>query len=307
MTGPIFIGGSSRSGKTLVRWALSAHSRLAISRRLDLWPLLFRRYGDLSHPPNLERCLASLLARPKVAALQLDLGRLRMPLPPKDAGYAALFARVHEQFAARHSKARWGDQTETIGRFADQIMDAYPGARMIHMIRDPRDCYEAQTARGTGQRGGVARSTAAWCRSAEIARRNSARYPAAYRVVLYEALVADPERTLRGLCDFLGECYEPAMARLEGAARYDAPRAADPRGIPISHSFVGRYRDRVCGPELAYIQRRTGAQLASFGYSSDPIRLSSPEQLRYAAALPLNLAVAACPGRRALTDRSKSP
>jgi hypothetical protein len=286
--GPVFVGGHSRAGKTLVRWALSAHSRMAVSRRSDLWPRFFGRYGDLSCPDNLTRCLDAMRARQQVASMQLDFAALRVRLPAGTSGYARLFALAHEQFAARHGKARWGDQTESIGKFAGIIVPAYPGARIIHMVRDPRDVLAALTAPSGTRMTWLARATAAWCAAVDVALRNEERYPGACCIVRYESLVTAPEPTLRGLCDFLGECYEPAMARLEGAGRYDAARAVAPGGVPISAEYVGQYRDRLASSEVAYVQRCAAGRMAALGYQPDTVDLSPAGRLRYAATLPLS-------------------
>jgi hypothetical protein len=298
MNGPIFICGESRSGKTLVRWALNSHSRLAVSRRTEMWPRYFDRYGDLSDPECRDRCLDEMLSRKQIAAMGLDRRRLRVALPAGAEGYARLFALMHEQFATRHGKARWGDQSAGVDRFAKEIVAAYPGARIIHMIRDPRDRFEAERARGVRRTGHPARSTSSWCASATRAVANRARYPDAYRVVRYECLAQAPERVLRELCDFVDEAYEPAMARLEAGARYADRRASAPDAIAIDASYVGRYRGRVAAHELAHIQAHAAPQLHAFGYALEPVRLTSSERVRYAAAWPVNAAV---------TKRARAP
>jgi Sulfotransferase family len=282
VTGPIYVGGAGRSGKTLMRWLLSSHSRLAVSRRADTWPRFYARYGNLAHPPNLERCLRAMLARPQVAALVTDPERIRSDFARGRPTYGRLFALVHEQYAASCGKPRWGDQCALIERFAEPVLAAHPDARVLHLIRDPRDRHEAVAARGTSLRPGSAgRSAASWLRSARRARRHAARWPDNYRVVRYETLVTRPEEAMREVCAFLGEDYEPGMLRLHTARRYDHERPDD-GGSPISAAYVGRYRGRIAPADLLLIQAVARRAMDDFGYAPDPVRLGYRQLARLA-------------------------
>jgi Sulfotransferase family len=271
MTGPIYVTGAGRSGKTLLRWLLSSHSRLALSRRADMWPRFYARYGNLAHPANLERCLRAILARPQVAGLITDLELIRSDFARGLPTYGRLFALIHEQHAARCGKPRWGDQSSPIDRFADPVLAAHPDARILHLIRDPRDRHEAVAARGAPLRPGAAvRSAASWYRSARLARRNAARWPDNYHLVRYETLVRRPEETMREVCAFIGEAYEPAMLRLDAARRYDHERPGD-GGSPISTAYIGRHRGHIGPADLYLIQSVAGRAMDDFGYAPEPV------------------------------------
>ncbi len=290
MNGPIFVAGPARSGKTLVRWMLSSHSRIVVTRRTEMWPRFFGRFGDLARPENLDRCLAAMLDRAQIAELSPDVDAVRRAFALGEPTYARLFALVHERYAERCGKPRWGDQSPSIERFADQVLASYEDARFVHLIRDPRDCYAAARERGIHGPGAVGPFTAAWLRSASLAEGNAARYPDAYRAIRYEDLVEDPEETTRELCAFLGEAFDPGMLRMDGVERYRAERAASGNGSPISAAFVGRYRTAVARPDLAFIQAAAEAEMHRAGYALDPVRLTPGERARRAAVWPLGLA-----------------
>jgi Sulfotransferase family len=287
---PIFLGGTGRSGKTLVRWMLSSHPRIVVSRRTEMWPRFAGRFGDLGRPENLQRCLDAMLARKQIAELQPDVERLRTDLAQGTPTYARLFALIHEQYAERSGKQRWGDQSAGVESFAEEIFTAYPGARMIHMVRDPRDAYVALLDKGLRRTGAVGRATASWMSSVGLAERNAARHPESYRIVRYEDLVAAPLDAMRAVCGFLGETFDPAIVRMEGAHRYDALRAASPDGIPVSTAYVGGYRGTIAPADLAFIQRAAATPMASLGYAADPVRLSTFDRLRGAVTWPVSRA-----------------
>ncbi|HUF59014.1 MAG TPA: sulfotransferase [Actinomycetota bacterium] len=289
-SGPIYIGGAGRSGKTLVRWMLASHSRIAVSRRTAMWTEFYGRFGDLADPDNLERCLRAMLERRHIAELGTDLEQLRRNLLVGTPTYARLFTLFHEQYATRAGKARWGDQTGLAEGYAAEIFAQQPQARFLHLIRDPRDVVGARLERGPRRPGAVGRITGIWRSSAASALRNRRRYTGRYHVIRYEDLVASPEATMRGVCAFIGEEFQPAMLQMDDVGRYDAVRAASVGGAPISTEFVGRYRRLISRADVALIQSLAEREMILFDYLVDPIRLSPAERIRYAAGWPLSVA-----------------
>jgi sulfotransferase family protein len=289
--GPIFVGGASRSGKTLVRWMLSSTPRIVVTSRTGMWPRFYGRFGDLGRSDNFDRCVDAMLARKQIAALTIDVDRLRRDFRRGPPTYARLFALVHEQYAERCGKSRWGDQTGLIERFADEIASAYPGARVIHMIRDPRDRHVALRDSGPHRALPVGESTASWLLSAALARRNVQRHPSTYKLVRYETLVTQLDATMRDVCAFIDEEFDPTMLTMDSARRYRAQREAAIDGRPISAAYVGQYRGSIGRRDLAFIQSVAHRQMIAFDYTPDPIRLSARERVHFAAVdWPINLA-----------------
>ena len=227
--------------------------------------------------------------REQIASLGLDVERLRAEFLRGAATYTRLFAIAHGQYAERCGKARWGDQSPLNERHADEIIAGYPGAKFLHLVRDPRDCFRAEVERGVRGPGAVGPTTAAWVRSTHFAARNAERYPESYRVVRYESLVTDPAAAVRSVCEFLGEPFVPSMLAMEGAHRYDDQRATSPGGDPISAAFVGGYRSGIDRCDLAFIQAIAGRPMRRLGYQLDAIRLTPAERMRGAAVWPLGI------------------
>ena len=304
MTGPIYIGGATRSGKTLMRWLLASHPHVAVSRRADMWPRFYARYGDLGRPENFDRCLEAMLARPQIAGLVTDPQEIRTDFALGSPTYGRLFALIQDQYAARCNKPRWGDQSGLIERFTEPVMDAYPDARILHLIRDPRDRHEAVAARaGPHRPGSAGRSAASWLRSARLARRNATRWPDNYRIVRYETLVCRPEETMREVCAFVGEAYDPEMLRLGATRRYDHERPQD-GGSPVSRAHVGHYRDRISQADLAFIQSIAGRPMDDFGYAHEPTPRGLRTRARLAVRWPVALADLQVERLRGLANRS---
>ena len=93
--GPIFVGGLDRSGKTLLRLALSSHPNIAMTRRTYTWTEVYQRYGDLGLP-----------ARPVFDLL------LKFAISEDGRLHAEKYYRtVTEEFAVMRPAFRWRQLT----------------------------------------------------------------------------------------------------------------------------------------------------------------------------------------------------
>ena len=285
MTSPIFIGGLDNSGKTHLRLALSSHPEIAMTRRSYMWTRAYNRFGDLRQPENFERCLKALLNRKDVRTLQPDPERIRREFQLGELTYGRLFALLHEHYAERLGKSRWGEQEAGIEQYADEVFAAYPYAKIVHMLRDPRNRYEEmlRTTPPKVRLGRVGVNTADWLQSARIAQRNQQRYPDNYRVLAYESLITQPEDTLRQVCAFVGVDYVPAMLTLEGAIGFGEKNTSG-TSSELETGIVEFRLDgsRAVSPrEVAFMQTFARKEMAERGYREAEVRFSASETLLY--------------------------
>ncbi|MDP9272585.1 MAG: sulfotransferase [Chloroflexota bacterium] len=282
--GPIFIGGPDRSGKTLLAAILGSHSQVAIPIvGSNLWSYFYGQYGDLRRDDNFEHCLMALLRYKHARFLDPDPARLRAEFRGGERTYARLFALIHEHFAERRGKPRWGDQTGLIEQYADQILGAYRGARIIHMIRDPRDRYEASLRMWPKGRARAGGAVARWRYSVALGERNLARWADRYRIVRYEDLVTDPERVTITLSRFLGMDFEPEMLAMQDASSFRQKLIAG-GGTPerlVTNANIGAYRGVIPPSDLAFIQGRLRDAMDRHGYAPDSIEMDGATRLRY--------------------------
>lgn len=274
--GPVFVAGLERTGTSLMYALLASHPDIAMTRRTNLWPYFYNRYGSLSDRENLERCLDVMSRYKRLRVLDIDWDRLRAQFLDGPSDYARLFALLEQQVAEREGKPRWGDKSLHTERYARPILDAYPDARILHMMRDPRDRFASVIARWKVRRGGVGAGIAEWGMSADLARRNVAANPDRYRIVRYEDLVTRPVEALRDICVFVGVDYSDEMLDMGGAPEFRdqgnssyGPRRA---GV-ISAESVGKYVSVLSADQVRFIEGRIREPMAAFGYSP-----SRPEQ-----------------------------
>ncbi len=315
--GPVFVAGIERSGTSLIYALLASHPNLAMTRRTNLWTHFFNQYGDLSRAENFDRCLAGMLRYKRLLRLGPNPGRIRREFWQGDPSYARLFALLEQHYAEGLGKPRWGDKSLNTERYADQIFAAYPNARILHMIRDPRDRYASALTRWKVSRGGVGAGTALWLSSIGLARRNHRRYPDRYMILRYETLASQPEATLGEVCAFIGEAPTPAtltaMLTMEGAQgfREKGGNSSYGRRKPghISTSSIGQYQQVLTTRQIAFMQMMAARDMLAHGYALQPIHFSTRDRLLFTLVdVPLNLArFLAWTGREAYLNRVGRP
>jgi hypothetical protein len=244
----------------------------------NMWTFFYGQHGNLSQRDNFERCLNEMLSYKHVQILNPDPDRIRKEFWQGEPTYARLFALIQEHYVEQSGKARWGDKTSYVERYADPIFAAYPNARMIHMVRDPRDRYASAITIWPHGRGQVGGATARWLYSVRLAERNLQRYPDRYTIVRYETLVSQPEETLSEICSFLGEDYDPAMLTMAGAERFLNRGGNSSFGKhqtgSISTAPIGRFRKVISKRDVAFIQAYAKQEMVAYNYKPDPIHFS---------------------------------
>src|SRR5919107_1699539 len=173
---PTFILCTVRSGSTLLRVLLDSHSQIHSPHEMHLRDISVKvREG---YP---EKALREV---------GLDSDRLRF----------LLWDRVLHRELTEHGKRILVNKTPSDVFIVDEILRCWPDARFIYLLRHP-----AAIARSRGN----ARPQDSAERNAEMVRRYAQALEDARRehpgiTVRYEDLTADPERSTRELCEFLG-------------------------------------------------------------------------------------------------------
>jgi hypothetical protein len=268
-SGPIFIGGLSFSGKTQLRMMLCAHPNIVITRRTYMWREFYNRFGDLSRPENFERCLGAMLAYKHTLVLEPDPERIRREYWQGTPTYARLFGLFHQHYAEKMGKPRWGDQLGFVEKYIDLIFAAYPDARMIHMVRDPRERIGESLARRIRRMGWLGWELAQWRHSAQLAHRNERQYADRYLVVHCEELFSDAEKVLRAVCLFLDEAFIPKMLE----------------GVDLKET-----QTQLTAPEQKFIQSRAAREMSFLGYQHSRQLLAGVAMKYLLVDYPVNMA-----------------
>lgn len=219
-TAPIFIIGLNRSGTTLLRLMLDAHSRIAIPNESHFFLRYYERRAELADLREPHRRLALVeeilgeryvqLWDRKLAPSDIDLEQC--------TSLEETIRQIYLAYARAFGKDLWGDKTPEYATEAHILNRMFPDARFIHLIRDGRDVALSIIQRTWGPNDFVT-AMRSWAADVTWTRKMLAMLPEDKYVELrFEDLIAQPEAELRRLTDFLGVEFEAQMLRYsEGA------------------------------------------------------------------------------------------
>ena len=263
---PFFVVGADRSGTTLLRLYLNAHSRLAIPS--ESWFLidLFRVFPppvSLSHD-DVARAVEIVTSHPRY--------RDGWHVPPVslletfavdgavtttefiDTLYRQEVGANGRPGAGAGADVRWGDKTPEYVMHVDALDRCFPRAQFVHIVRDGRDVFLSLANRRWSDRGWSPYEVGRyWSRVVRAAADAEARFgPKRFLRVRYEDLVLSTRGTLEGVCAFLGVPFEPAI--LDAHDDAEAIQTARERELHV-HDRLGR------APRAADVERwrREGA------------------------------------------------
>lgn len=282
---PFFIVGCPRSGTTLLRSLLRAHSRLCIPGETHFIPQFWLAYGDPANGAEAARLAARILRLPRVASWETGL----TPADFADVrSYSALIDRLFGAVAAQEGKMRWGDKTPHYVRYIPQLAALFPGSRFIHVYRDGRD-VALSWLKARIEPGNLYKAASFWAGWVRQGRADGARQPlGSYLEVRYETLLASPETTLRRICEFLGEEFEPAVLAPQWAqslqvhqplfGHREAGVISTTQIVPENHD---KWRTAMTRKQRALFESAAGDLLAELGYETEGLARRLPAAERF--------------------------
>lgn len=273
---PFFIIGSGRSGSTLLRRVLQAHSELHIppeNHALGAAITVYRRNRGLSWTHLVDLVLGTFQFSHGFEAFGVDLRPLAGRLHDASKRERNL-AHLLDEFYRFHAEAQqkrcvyWGDKTPLNTFNAFKIASVFPGARFIHMLRDGVDVVESYVRSGLIP--SYEEAARRWSVSVDAAEFVGRRYPSRFLEVRYEDLVCAPDEVVRKVCAFLDVGFEPHMLfRTEHAKFMGDVLQYDHHAkslMPISTSSVGTGRRALDSSTLKVLAPVISAQLRKLGY-----------------------------------------
>lgn len=187
---PIFVMSPVRSGSTLLRSILNAHSLLHAPHELHVRRLTVGFGTGLA-----ERAMHAL------GHNQADLEHL-------------LWDRVLHRELLRSGKSHIVDKTPANAFAFERLAACWPDARFVFLLRHPvsiaRSWHEADPEKRDFTE--AAADALRYMKAVERARKGLKGH-----TIHYEDLTADPENEIRAVCDFLGIPFEPGMLRYGSA------------------------------------------------------------------------------------------
>ncbi|MBN1557827.1 MAG: sulfotransferase [Lentisphaerae bacterium] len=267
------VTGRGRSGTWLLSAILNYHPGICIAPEAEFAAMLYGRYGserrwrdatlrrfccDLFRIPRMQKWLK--MEQEAVEARLLEGGeRLR--------SYEAVCAAVYACYADRMHKAGAdviGEKNPPYTLCLDRLLASMPSARVIYMVRDPRDVvlsfqnvvFDLNSAAALAYR---------WRYYNRKGLEAVSRYRDRCLLLRFEDLLSQPETELRRICEFLSVPYSDGLLRF-----YEDPQHVRDWNVKITEPLdAGRaygWKRSSKRDDLAIVNRICGAYACTLGY-----------------------------------------
>ena len=250
---PIFIGGLFKSGTTLLRAMLGQHSSIASGLETQWFNMDWDGMKDKAFYDHIERLKNFYGFKKNLTQRIVD--------ESKDViQFLNIFLGLYTKSLG---KKRWLEKTPGNILHLDRIYAGWPGAKVIHIIRDPRDVFASH--RQAKKWDTIEVFSDLWCQylgSAERFKKELELHDDTFMEFRYEALITRPKEIMKRLLVFLGEAWEDQVAVFNGK-KDDYHKVLDLTGKasttlsrlgePLTKTRVGIWKNVLSGDEIRQI------------------------------------------------------
>ncbi len=268
----VFLVASERSGSNLLTRVLGAHSRISGPSPTHLFRLFANngwRYGDLRNDTAWHDLIADILENYEAKLGAWDIHPERNRLIELERTVLAPILSIYESQAEFEGADVIFIKENQTAEFAPTLIEHFPTARFVHLVRDPRD-VAASWIRTTAMPGGVERATTVWLRDQQAARALESASAGRLHSLRYEDLVEAAEPTVGRVLQFLGLPFEPVHLSFfhSTSVRRDSERIDAWRNLsrPLMTGNTKRYRNELTTDEILYVEERCSDLMGFYGY-----------------------------------------
>jgi hypothetical protein len=316
--GPLFIVGASRSGTTMLRSILNRSPNISLAGEThyfdDLRPRVIGKKLPEMTEAERNRCLdyfRSQSVRPygtEGDPEQSPLSRSDLLAAAEELGdNADSVFQAYCQMRTRRNNAIWGEKTPRHVFRIDDILSAFPSAKIICITRDPRGVvasyrdwkyqgglttegkpdYEEAIRRDHERKSAsynIVIASLMWRAAANAALKAANKYGVdRVRVVKYEEVTDDPEPILTSLTSWIGVEFGEAMLDIPV---HNSSTIKFSASAGLSKAPQMRWRDALSENEIHVIQSVAGKTMTQLGYAPLDVKSNLSSVARAYASVP---------------------
>ncbi len=266
MTVPLFVVGAPRSGTSVLRDLLRLCSGLYLPpAEIQVVPNLIRLSGSRAHIGVFVDLLEISVFSDHMRQRGLWLARDEL-IEVFGSGAAEeavpkLLLKLAKKEGISQPIKVWGDKTPEYVFHIDLLMETFPDARILGLIRGPHNTVSSMY-RAWGR--SILRSSVIWRDAVRALRKAENIYgPDHVRIVKYEDLTSHPAVELTRVAKWLGLEFDPAkLSRYEGDERWG--RASGRAGVLPEDASA--YRRHLTARQSLKIEQITALEATQEGY-----------------------------------------
>jgi len=265
---PVFIVGCPRSGTTLLAAIIDRHSQISIPPETRFFEGVLPRFRTRNGQTH-DEIVKAIQSYQRIRDLAISdeelLTRLQHYSPTVQNGFRSLL----ETYAEKQGKSLMGEKSPVHLLHVPTILDWYPEAVVLCLIRDGRDVVQS-LMRVPWTHNNLCRHAAEWSYRAALAETYHVRYSGRFQVVRFEHLIEQPENEVKRICRFLNVAFEPQL--LDSSVRSSVVPAWEQEwkgeaARPIDIGRVAVWKKSALPTQLHRMNTIMQTQLRRWGYN----------------------------------------
>jgi hypothetical protein len=286
-----FILGRPRSGTTLLTTLFNAHPNVRIAPEFPILLPLYQKFRNVKEWD--EEAILSFVDH-LFRHYVFNNRTLDHYMLDKDAFTADLMELKHTGTTQDFLKSinyhsftvfekgktlRIGDKNPVYSIYAKRLLKIFPEAKFICIIRDYRDNFVSirKLSELKMEAPILSLQISRWKYAARIFLACRKKYPDRFRIVRYEDLVTEQEKTVRELFEFIGITYDPAVfdfytKKEETLKAYNDPMIEKFHGSlmkPVNTSRMNLWKKELTPAQVRIADQIAGKYADLFGYQRD--------------------------------------
>lgn len=311
---PVFVVGNSRSGTTMMGRIIGKSKEVFTFNELHFFEQLWSH--EIETKPLKRREAKTLCA--KLLSIERD-GYLKKRQPEKYyqeaekilfKDYSGLrypsevYKETLQYETNRHGKKRPCEQTPRNVFYIGEILNLYPDAKIIFMVRDPRDVLFSQKNKWKRRFLGahnIPFSEAFRARinyhpitisklwHSSISAADGYSTNSNLLTVLFEKLITKPEKTIKKICDFIDISYTLDLLNIPQIGSSHGQDRSGKTGINLERIKRWQNNKGLSQCEIYWCQKINGKLMKRFGYKLKPVSAEPIQKFLGLLVLPFQL------------------
>lgn len=263
---PVFVVGHARSGTSVFIRLIRKYLKINFGTESQFIPRYYKKidqYGDLYFDSNIkllindiskERCFSRWKQRFNFV---LDREKVFTNLPERT--YRGVLISIFLQFAKFHKMERWGDKTLEYIYHIPLLLELFPEAQFIHMVRDGRDVALSNFKAPFGEKN-IYKAALRWKEQLILIDHFKKYFSEDQFIeIKYEDLLKEPEEVFRKLIDFLGidDTEGELLNFISQNIRYD---------LKVNNAF--KWKNQLSEKDRIIFDKIAGGYLNKYGYDT---------------------------------------
>lgn len=272
----IFMVGEQRSGSNLLRLILNESSNIAAPHPphiLQRMMPLVSIYGDLSSNKAFNKLIDDVCQLVELNPVPWDkvkLNRKEVLKKCSERSLIAVYGAVMDLYAEAHGANSWMCKSMQNIHWADDINLYFDNPKYIYLYRDPRDVTLSFTKAVIGEKHPyfIAKQ---WNELQELCIEQMNKLSTeSFFPISYENLLADPEKIVKELCQFLDIEFSQNMLNFHTSK--EAERSAKSSSLwenlsqPIKSNNSKKFMNELTTEEIKIIESISGNVMDTLGY-----------------------------------------